>query len=119
MLTGVSRCSSKLRNIQETEKARRGLLDKDPSIATGSSNGGSSRRQEREEDVLPADRFYKHRTAQESDTDALARARRAALKDEEERQAAKRMKPAAHARREVATDDQVVDRFKKRMMGKR
>ncbi|KAK4048068.1 hypothetical protein OIO90_005969 [Microbotryomycetes sp. JL221] len=86
----------KLKNIEETEKAKRKLADQKMAAKT------------EDQTEFAADRFYRARRPLESDADALAKARREAAGEivEETR--------APKQRREMATDDLALSRFKQR-----
>jgi len=91
----------RLRNIEETEKAKRVVADERRArLQQGSSN----------EPDLGATRFYRPHQHQRSDAEALRVAKLAAqgIEVSETRQ------PRGD-RRETATDEQVMERFKKRM----
>lgn len=110
--------SIRLKNIEETEKAKRILFEE--------------KQKGTEEDNFAADRckiellflnpkistydffsfflVYRARRPLESDSDALAKARKAAAGEPIEQKKPKHM----GGKREMATDDQVLDRFKKR-----
>ncbi|KAK4702151.1 hypothetical protein P7C70_g4077, partial [Phenoliferia sp. Uapishka_3] len=91
----------RLKNIEETEKAKRALLDEKAKV--------------HDEEEFAADRFYRTRRPMESDADALAKARK-----EAQGMAEPPKKPlVGQGRREMATDDQVMDRFKKRQHGRK
>jgi hypothetical protein len=99
-------CSTRLRNIEDTEKAKRVLFE--------------DKAKGEEEDTFAADRcespmpplvvpilmsytiVYRARRPMESDADALAKARKVAAGE-----AAEKQKIAGVGRRELATDDQV------------
>lgn len=66
----------------------------------------------KEEDNFAADRFYRSRRNLESDSDALAKARKAAAGEPNLEQ--KKPRHMGGGKREMATDDQFLDRFKKR-----
>ncbi|BGP53606.1 hypothetical protein JCM8202_001473 [Rhodotorula sphaerocarpa] len=97
----------KLKNIEATEKAKRTLQE--------------TRKAKRDEaDEFAADRFYRHRRNLESDSDALARAKAEAAAaadpskadpDAELRNARPR---GGDGRRQLATDEMALSRFKKR-----
>ncbi|BGP18773.1 hypothetical protein JCM10213_004268 [Rhodosporidiobolus nylandii] len=100
----------KLRNIEATEKAKRKLHE---------DQVAERRRRLEEPEEFAVDRFYRHRRPLESDDSALARAKA---------EAARAADPAAHdpdaelrrlnrpGRRETATDEMAMARFKKRQM---
>ncbi|ORY90788.1 hepatocellular carcinoma-associated antigen 59-domain-containing protein [Leucosporidium creatinivorum] len=90
----------KLKNIEETEKAKRALFEQKQAAAAARAD----------EDEFAVDRFYKARRPLESDADALAKARREAAGDHEP----SKNKPMGAGRRETATDDQTMARFKQR-----
>ncbi|KAM0749808.1 hypothetical protein T439DRAFT_326704 [Meredithblackwellia eburnea MCA 4105] len=90
---------SKLKNIEATERAKRLLQESKTRTLTT------------EEEEFAAQRFYKSRKPVESDAEALAKARMDAAGGFADVPA---KKPQGQGRREMATDDQVMDRFKKR-----
>ncbi|KAI5475547.1 hypothetical protein MNV49_001180 [Pseudohyphozyma bogoriensis] len=93
---------TRLKNIEDTEKAKRQFYEARANPVV-------------EEEEFAVDRFYKARRPMESDSDALAKARaEAAGKKEEPKKTV-----LGAGRREMATDDQVMDRFKKRQGGKK
>ncbi|GAA5873526.1 hypothetical protein JCM3774_000040 [Rhodotorula dairenensis] len=98
---------TKLKNIEATEKAKRSLQD--ARSGRGGQAGG---------DEFAVDRFYRHRRTLESDSDALARARADAAAAADPRNAdpnAELRKPKQReGRRETATDEMALARFKKR-----
>ncbi|GAA5849431.1 hypothetical protein JCM9279_000901 [Rhodotorula babjevae] len=114
----------KLANIEATEKAKRQLSD-------AKAAARAARLAHDEADEMAADRFYRHRRPLESDTDALERARAAALAAADPAladpdYALRKAKPNAGrggggggGRRELATDEMAMARFRKREGGKR
>ena len=83
---------TKLRNIEDTEKAKRQFFE-DKTVEAN----------KQEEDEFAVDRFYKARRIPDSDSDALAKARKEAMGMQEE----KKQPLISAGRRELATDDQV------------
>ncbi|GAA5905332.1 hypothetical protein JCM8208_003819 [Rhodotorula glutinis] len=111
----------KLANIEATEKAKRQLSD-------AKAAARAARLAHDEADEMAADRFYRHRRPLESDTDALERARAAALAAADPAladpdYALRKAKPngggGGGGRRELATDEMAMARFRKREGGKR
>ncbi|KAG0656041.1 hypothetical protein C6P46_000473 [Rhodotorula mucilaginosa] len=96
---------TKLKNIEATEKAKRSLQDA-RSARAGQDDG----------DEFAANRFYRHRRVLESDSDALARARAeaTAAADPNGSDADSRKSKHREGRRELATDEMALARFKKR-----
>lgn len=87
--------SIRLKNIEETEKAKRVLYEERQAAS-------------KEEDEFASDRFYRARRPMESDSDALAKARKEAARVLA--QGTEEKKPSnggGAGRRETATDDQV------------
>ncbi|GAA5939161.1 hypothetical protein JCM3775_003197 [Rhodotorula graminis] len=118
---------TKLANIEATEKAKRQLSD-------AKAAARAARLAHDEADEMAADRFYRHRRPLESDTDALERARAAALAAADPAladpdYALRKAKPnggrggggggGGGGRRELATDEMAMARFRKREGGKR
>ncbi|GAA6053704.1 hypothetical protein JCM3770_003175 [Rhodotorula araucariae] len=106
---------TKLANIEATELAKRQLSE-------AKAAERAARRAMDDADQMAADRFYRHRRPLESDTSALERARAAATAaadpanadpDYELRHAAKRGHGGG-GRKETATDEMAMSRFKKR-----
>ncbi|KAF8307630.1 hypothetical protein DL93DRAFT_2087889 [Clavulina sp. PMI_390] len=93
----------RLKNIEATEKAKQHVADERRSRW---QQGGSSN-----EPDLGATRFFRHHNPQQSDNDALRAARLQAQGVDVQEQ---RRQPRGD-RRETATDEQVMERFKKRM----
>ncbi|GAA5990733.1 hypothetical protein JCM10908_003212 [Rhodotorula pacifica] len=96
---------TKLKNIEATEKAKRTLQD-----ARAGRAG--------QEDEFAVERFYRHRRTLESDSDALARTRAEALVAADpansDPDAELRKSKPRDGRRELATDEMALARFKKR-----
>ncbi|GAA5942422.1 telomere length and silencing 1 family protein [Sporobolomyces koalae] len=103
----------KLRNIEETEKAKRALYD---------SSVAAARQAEQEREEFAVERFYRHQRPQESDAEALAKARALAANgalteaEAEEEMRKSRMSQGGNGggRRQLATDEMAMERFKKR-----
>ncbi|GAA5864681.1 hypothetical protein JCM1840_002199 [Sporobolomyces johnsonii] len=96
---------TKLKNIEATEKAKRQLYD---------AQMAARKKAEEDKEEFAVDRFYRHHRPLESDADALAKARAAALNPAEAEVEEEHRRTRAAGRRETATDDMAMERFKKR-----
>ncbi|GAA6019740.1 hypothetical protein JCM11491_005235 [Sporobolomyces phaffii] len=102
---------TKLKNIEETEKAKRLLYDSQLELA---------RKAELEREEFAVERFYRHQRPTESDSDALSKARAAAasesgqMTEAEHEEELRKTRAAKGGRRELATDEMAMERFKKR-----
>ncbi|CEQ39229.1 SPOSA6832_00750, partial [Sporobolomyces salmonicolor] len=96
---------TKLKNIEATEKAKRQLYD---------AQMAARKKAEEDKEEFAVDRFYRHQRPLESDADALAKARAAALNPAEAEVEEEHRRHRASGRRETATDDMAMERFKKR-----
>ncbi|KIJ37428.1 hypothetical protein M422DRAFT_177999, partial [Sphaerobolus stellatus SS14] len=97
---------SRLKNIEETEKAKRQVADERRS---GKGREGAV---PKDEEHLVATRFYRPHSTEQSDAEALRRAKLEAMginPGEEVR------RPHHDKRPQTSTDEQVMERFKKRM----
>ena len=120
MLSGIPEVElgmdSRLKNIEDTEKAKRALYQ--------SRQHHRQKRGDAEADeMLAGARFYNLRKQIQSDAQVLAEARQKAQQEQDAKdgvhtQSQSNHRPQQHhsAKREMATDDQVMQRFKKRQM---
>ncbi|BGP37601.1 hypothetical protein JCM10449v2_001518 [Rhodotorula kratochvilovae] len=108
---------TKLANIEATELAKRQLSE-------AKAAERAARRAMDDADQMAADRFYRHRRPLESDTTALERARAAALAaadpanaDPDYELRHPKRTGGGGGRKETATDEMAMARFKKRQQG--
>ncbi|PAV21213.1 hypothetical protein PNOK_0384000 [Pyrrhoderma noxium] len=92
---------TRLKNIEETEKAKRAVAD-----------ARRERRHNNDEEHLVATRFYKPNLRQKSDADIIRDAKLEAMGLRPEDYEARRNQ---HEKPQTATDEMVMERFKKRM----
>ncbi|GAA5963590.1 hypothetical protein JCM3765_004334 [Sporobolomyces pararoseus] len=100
----------KLRNIEQTEKAKRMLFE---------TQLEQARKAELEREEFAVERFYRHQRPTESDADALSKARAAIadggqMTEAEHEEELRKTRITGGGRRELATDDIAMERFKKR-----
>ncbi|GAA5914102.1 telomere length and silencing 1 family protein [Sporobolomyces salmoneus] len=101
---------AKLKNIEQTEKAKRSLFE---------SQLEQARKAELEREEFAVERFYRHQRPTESDSDALSKARAAvtdggAMSEAEHEEELRKTRITGGGRRELATDQMALERFKKR-----
>ncbi|GAA5882327.1 hypothetical protein JCM16303_004073 [Sporobolomyces ruberrimus] len=101
---------TKLKNIEQTEKAKRQLYDTQVEMA---------RKAEMEREEFAVERFYRHQRPTESDSDALSKARAAVadggpMTEAEHEEELRKTRITGGGRRELATDEMAMERFKKR-----
>jgi len=98
---------TRLKNIEETEKAKRQVAE---DRRTGNNKKDSV--VPKDEEHLAASRFYRPHSTEQSDAEALRRAKLEAMGLSPEPD---HRRPNNEGRNQTATDEMVMERFKKRM----
>ncbi|KAF8592740.1 hypothetical protein K439DRAFT_1650317 [Ramaria rubella] len=98
---------TRLKNIEETEKAKRQVAE-DRRIGRSKEENAIRK----DEEHLAASRFYRPHSTQQTDAEALRRAKLEAMGLSPEPDP---RRPYNEGRNQMATDDMVMERFKKRM----